>query len=292
MRHADQQSTEEEQTRHGAAIKVAIIAGVFTVIAACIGAIATIAGGAWILVRDQETTPTVQAAPAQTYSTSTPEPTQGIYTTVAPSETPRPTHTAESHLTSTPQTVLPTFTPSPQPSAAPPASAIFYDNFDAGMSSAWQLESGDPSVVNGRLTGRDEARITLSVSLPTNYAIEFRNWPWEAWWTRARAGDMLLVCVESDSRMLGLGWGNFDSEWLVYESGQWQGVPGSYTEHAFFGDDTELRVKVSDGVYSFYINGEQVSSIVDRSFSCNRVGFRFGEGTSSIDDFLITELTP
>jgi hypothetical protein len=109
-------------------------------------------------------------------------------------------------------------------------------------------------------------------------------------WSRAWKGEVLYVCIEDDNSMIALGWGNRDFEWLVCESGDWQAIPGSYNDEYRIADDTRLRVTMRDGVYALYIDGEQVSSIVDRRFQCNKTGFRFSEGTSEIDDFTITSL--
>lgn len=218
--------------------------------------------------------------PTDTPALSTPTPELFVNTPVAAMPTPTPVSPAP--VTPMPTLVRPT-----------PASRVFFDDFDVGMSPSWRIESGDPIVVSGRLSGRDKARLTLDIPLPDGYSVELRTWPWESWWSRAWAGDMLYLCIESEGKILALGWGRFDFGWLVYEGGDWESVPGSYSE---FDDAIEggakLRVRVFEGVYTLYVNGEQVSYIVDRRFSCNRLGFRFGEGTSFIDDFAVDKVTP
>lgn len=87
-----------------------------------------------------------------------------------------PTPTATPTPTGTPTiTPTPTSSNTPTPSATPTATPLFEDDFDSGLNPAWQIISGEPILVNGRLTANQETWLAIGDSSWTNYVIEFRR---------------------------------------------------------------------------------------------------------------------
>lgn len=89
---------------------------------------------------------------------------------VTPSATPTSPPTSTPTETNTP-TVTPTLTPSQTPTATP----LFEDNFDSGLNPAWRVISGEPILVNGRLTANADTWLAVGDSSWTNYVVQFRR---------------------------------------------------------------------------------------------------------------------
>ena len=122
---------------------------------------------------------TMQEIPPVNISESTPTPSNTPTPTDIPTprntSTATPTHTPSSTSTPT-HTPTPTITPTPTPTPTvppEPGTVLFSDDFETGFDKdIWEVISGDPFVVGGRLTSNGEMWIVADVGWP-NYIISF-----------------------------------------------------------------------------------------------------------------------
>ncbi len=210
--------------------------------------------------------PTIQVAPLTPTFPLAPTDTQ------TPTITPTPTDTL---------TPLPTNTPIPSPTPIP---LPFEDNFDAGPSSAWTVEFGNPFSVNGRLATDVDTLLTIGNATWRNYEITFDAWP-----HTYRLPDYIGVRMQEIDNLLSLKWGINESNWFFVADGEWQAIPGANTG-GYLGDHPiGLRIVVRDNEFVFYIRDERMSSFVRNEYPTGYIGLFISPG-SNIDNFKIVEL--
>jgi hypothetical protein len=179
--------------------------------------------------------------------------------------------------------VIPTLTPSPQPTAIPKSGVLFEDNFDTGLSPLWEVVSGEPIIVNGKLAASQDTWIVVGDPNWTNYSVEYvadsffnyLNFDYNV--TAVRVMDM--------GNMYAAEWSSSQIVWLKVENGQWNEIPESNTKM----DGARVnshRITVNKNIITVFVNGIQKFYFVDSKYTHGRIGIMIHEGTQ-IDNFKV-----
>jgi hypothetical protein len=286
--------------------RVAIISGTFTTIAACIGAIAVIAAGAWVLIQPRGATPAVQATSTYTYAAPTSELSQPSHPTSVPLEANAPTESSTVPAPERP-TLAPTDTPlsRPQPTVPPQVPASFSDNFDNGASSEWESYLGTWRVIDGEYTADHTNRPVYS--LVGN--IGWRDYAVDVDVTSScQAGYPITVLVRSVDAGNGIQMQVTccSVKWTLYEYGNSHTIAskegvGVELLGRCFGDcssswhTTHVRVEARGDFYSVYLDGVRMLDVQDGTFQYGKTGIGLscppGEGCCPrFDDFQVSAL--
>ncbi len=83
--------------------------------------------------------------------------------------------TEEIQPTAIPTEIIPTESPTYTPPAPPKPAILFEDDFDDGLSNAWEMVSGNPVVVNGTLSADQDTWLLVGDPTWTNYSVEFQG---------------------------------------------------------------------------------------------------------------------
>ena len=292
MSNASRQPTDNEQdTKTRTEVKVAVIGGVFILIAACIGAVATILAGAWVLTDNSETIPPLQttSAPSTPPSTLDPTPIQAVDETSIPTMTPYPSSTPTRPPT---LTALP-----PTPTEPSTVRAEFFDDFNKGPNSAWRPLSGSWRVVDGAYTA-DRSYPQVVYSMVGD--IGWRDYAIDVDVTVAcQAGYPIVIAVHS------LDPGNgvqmhidcCDIEWLLYYNGESQviaetdeGIPKCCGGLCW--ETSHIRIEAQENLYTMYLNGARMLQVYDDTYQYGRagVGMECSNNCARFDNFEVSEL--
>jgi|CXWL01.1.fsa_nt_gi hypothetical protein len=216
------------------------------------------------------------------YNPITPTPQVIIITQPVPSalstSTLAPTNTSE--------VVVVTATPLP-PTSPPQPTSLFQDNFDTGLSPAWQIVSGNPMVVNNLLTTDKDTWLTIGDNGWTNYTIEFEANAASCWMSAGY--NTIGVRVQDTNNMIAWRWSVCESVWYIAENGNWKEVPNSKSDGV--GDYAVVPVVITadGGQFTVYINGKKISSFYDTRFQQGKIALQIGKN-SLFDNFLVREV--
>jgi len=181
---------------------------------------------------------------------------------------------------------IPTESPTTAPTAPPKPAILFEDNFDAGLSEAWEVISGNPIVVNGMLSSDQDTWLVVGDPSWTNYSVEFKaNSKYIYYFWGANIVAVRLVNIEN---MYAYEWVDSESRWHIVENGSWNKVPQSGFRPGY-DDFLEFKITVIDNLITIYVDGLKKASFFDDRFSQGRVGLKITEETL-IDDFIVCEI--
>lgn len=172
-----------------------------------------------------------------------------------------------------------------QPPVLPQPEILFIDNFDAGLSSGWQVAYGNPLMVNGLLTTDEDTMMIIGNSEWTDYAVEFDADAGYCWLSRAE--NWISVRATNTDNNYAYKWGDCESYWFIVKGGSWKEVTTSEFSPGY--DTLRFRIQVEDGNIAVYVGGLLMSSFHDNSFSQGKVILRISENTT-VDNFKISKI--
>ncbi len=158
-----------------------------------------------------------------------------------------------------PPTQAPTFTAVPTVFVPPANRILFQDNFDSGLNSAWQLISGQPSIVNGALTTSEDTWLKLSDSSWKNFTITIEMTGNDCWFSSSY--NAIGVRGKATNNMVAFRWANCENEWDVVTSGNWKQVANSHFEGNIWGP-VVYTIEVKDNQFSASVADQFNTSIV------------------------------
>ncbi len=135
-----------------------------------------------------------------------------------PSDTP--TNTATPTITPTP-----TSSNTPTPTVTPTATPLFEDNFNSGLNPAWQVISGEPILVNGRLTANTVTWLAVGDSSWTNYIVQFRRVS-DQISGGCGSGNVIAFRVQDIDNYISYFWHFCTSGFQIAEGGKVTNLPG------------------------------------------------------------------
>ena len=168
------------------------------------------------------------------------------------------------------ETVIdPVESPLPESTTPPIPAVLFEDDFDSGLSDAWEIVSGNPIVVNGTLSTDQDTWLLVGDPTWTNYSVEFQG---ESGKDHFYDGvNIVALRVFDMDNMYAYKWVFVEREWNVVENGEWNNVPQTY-----FLEQRKInnfRFEVKGDSIKVYIDGIIESSFFDDKFVTIRYFF-------------------
>jgi len=183
-------------------------------------------------------------------------------------------------------TAMPTEPPTPAPTSPPKPAILFEDNFDDGLSDAWEIVSGNPIVVNGMLSSDQDSWVLIGDPTWTNYSVEFDAESLANYWNQLGFNATAVRVVDMDN-MYAYKWVDQESDWYVVENGSWNQIPQSDFR---LGTETyNIRIVVKDDSITLYVDGMNESSFFSSKFPQGRIGLLIAQETL-IDNFKVREI--
>jgi DNA-binding CsgD family transcriptional regulator len=146
----------------------------------------------------------VAEQPTQAPAVVQTEPTQAII---------QPTNTA----------IMPTESPTPAPTAPPKPAVLFEDDFEKGLSDAWEVILGKPIIVNGTLSTDQDTWLLVGEPGWKNYSVEFlTDSPYGFFWN---GFNVIGVRADSIDNMYAYKWTESETEMFIIKNGDWSEVP-------------------------------------------------------------------
>ena len=282
-------------------LNVAIIGGIFVVIAACIGAIGTIGDDiiAYLLKRNDATqTPTSQVTFTVTNTDEFPESTNtptNLPPQITVTNTPSPSPTII--VTNSP-TITNTSTITPTATYINPE---FSDNFDDGADSIWENVTGSWRVINGMYTADRERRTVYSLigdKSWKNYAIDVDVS------SLCQTGYPVVLLLNSVDIGNGMQMevNCCEIKWVLYENGESTIIANERTGIDFSGGcgfnnwiENHIRVETENNFYRVFVDGVKLLDVQDNTYDRGKSGIGLqcppAEGTCPrFDNFNIEPL--
>ena len=219
----------------------------------------------------QSTPSTEESSPEQDLSNAAAEavPTKEIPIEVIPTETE----------------VVPTESPTPEPTSPPKPAILFEDDFETALSDAWEIVSGNPIVVNGTLSADRDTWLLVGDPTWTNYSVEFQG---ESAKDHFYEGaDIAALRVFDMDNMYAYKWVFVETEWYVVKNGEWNIVPQTYFLEQRKVKNFRFEVKANS--IKVYVDGLIESSFFNDEFAKGRIGL-FLSKNSIIDNFKVREV--
>jgi len=183
--------------------------------------------------------------------------------------------------------VIPTETFTPEPTSPPKPAILFEDDFENGLSDAWEVVSGNPMVVNGMLTTDRDTWLLVGDPSWKNYSVEFVTDSPFGW--HKQEMNAVGVRAQGIENMYAYGWGSYIGAGYIEENGEFTEVPNTKMDFEYDYDIKTQRITVQDGVVTVYRFGSKIISFVDERFTSGRVAIKI-TNESTIDDFKIKEI--
>jgi len=198
-----------------------------------------------------------------------------------------PTQTVQPQIIPTNTEVIPTATYTPEPTSPPKPAILFEDDFEDGLSNAWEVVSGNPMVVNGMLTTDRDTWLLVGDPSWKNYSVEFVTDSPFGW--HKQEMNAVGVRAQGIENMYAYGWGSYIGAGYIEENGEFTEVPNTKMDFEYDYDIKTQRITVQDGVVTVYRFGSKIISFVDERFTSGRVAIKI-TNESTIDDFKIKEI--
>jgi len=182
--------------------------------------------------------------------------------------------------------IVPTEPPTPAPTSAPQPAILFEDNFDDGLSDAWEIVQGNPVVVNGMLSTDQNTWLIVGDPSWKNYSIEFTST--EENYNSFHSGfNAIGVRASNIDNMYAFKWTEAESICSIVRNGEWSEVPQSgfkpgYSPYIF-------RIIVKDDKISVFLDDELKASFFNNEYIQGRIALKIYDVTS-IDNFKIREI--
>jgi hypothetical protein len=186
-------------------------------------------------------------------------------------------------------TAIPTeivIVPTEHPAPAPQPAIMFEDDFDDGLSDAWEIVQGNPIVVNGMLSTDQNTWLMVGDPSWKNYSIEFTST--EKDYNSFYSGFNAIGVRASDiDNMYAFKWTEAESICSIVRNGDWSEVPQSdfkpgYSPYIF-------RIIVKDDKISVFLDDELKASFFNNEYIQGRIALKIYDVTS-IDNFKIREI--
>ena len=178
-------------------------------------------------------------------------------------------------------------TSTPEPTAPPQPAILFEDNFENGLSNAWEVVSGNPMIVNGKLTTDQDTWLLVGDPSWKNISVEFNtNFKRSTFGTGTSFNGIGLRAKDVDN-MYFIRWGEYQDGIFIIEDGNWNELPD--TGYDVIDKEVNLRITVVDGQVTLYDNGVKALSFFDTRFENGRVAVHIF-ANSTFDDFKIKEI--
>lgn len=146
------------------------------------------------------------------------------------------------YITQPPQKPLPTYTPYPTytkeseintetslPPTSTQSSLLFQDDFNSGLSPLWQLISGNPFIVNDKLTADRDTWFMVGENTWENYSVEFEADASDCWFSGSY--NTIGIRVQDMNNMIAFRWADCESKWYIVDNGNWNEIPNSSFLH-------------------------------------------------------------
>jgi hypothetical protein len=200
---------------------------------------------------------------------------QAVQTTISKLEFER--HAIEASLTPNSFIQQPSIVVS-TPTIEPFISLPFEDNFNNGLSSAWNILSGEPVISNGKLkTTEGGLVIGLCQKLPPNFSIQI-----DFDLNYGHAPGNVLKIVMDDIRV---DFNNTNVQWDEFRDNSWNQI--EYVNG--WGDSGNLRLVVNGNKYIVYLNGNKHSEVIFGLIMNNhQISIDMNTDEISIDNLMIT----
>lgn len=188
----------------------------------------------------------------------------------------------------TPEAVIvPDESPTTEPTPPPQPAILFEDNFETGLSEAWEVVSGNPFVVNGMLASDQDTWLFVGDPSWINYSIEYDTQAERISKIYQGFNATAVRVVDFDNMYAGK-WTNLETQWFIIENGDWNEIPNSKTE-VDWSENINHRITANGNIITVYINGIKHFSFVDSKYTQGRVGIMVHDNTQ-IDNFKIKEI--
>ena len=162
---------------------------------------------------------------------------------------------------------------------------MFEDDFEKGLSDAWEIVSGNPIVVNGTLSADQDTWLLVGDPSWDNYSVEFTT-DLSYGWTKQNFNALGVLATSIDS-MYVFRWAEYDSGCFIIENGDWNEVPqAEFTPKQ--GEKT-FRVTIENGLFTVYLNGVKQTSFFDNRYSKGRITLKLF-ANNAIDNFKVREI--
>lgn len=180
-------------------------------------------------------------------------------------------------------------TPLPPPPTARPASLLFEDDFNQGLSPAWERGYGQPFIVNDMLSADQETWLSIGDPSWRDYRIEFEADASSCWMYGGREGNVIAPRFVDADNMIAFMWADCECYWYIVRDGVWKQVPGQEPRLGVGGGVVRLTITARGDQFIVHVNGQRLTSLNDDSFQVGRVGLRLARNTL-IDNFRIETL--
>ena len=181
--------------------------------------------------------------------------------------------------------ILPTEIPTIEPASPPKPAILFEDDFDSGLSDAWEVVYGNPIVINSTLSADQDTWLLVGDPAWTDYSVEFQGETEKNFfWADA---DIVGLRIADLDNMYAYKWTTVETEWHIVENGEWNVVPKSYVN-----DQRNIKhflFEVKGDSVKLLIDGVNESSFFDDKFTHGRIGLFISKDTV-IDGFKVREV--
>ena len=187
-----------------------------------------------------------------------------------PTNTPPPTETPGPTETPAPPTETPTLTPVPPTATPTPDPRLFFDDFETGISSEWEISGENFVSSNGQFISNGFLEAYVGDNNWTNYSIEIKNF-----YVDEAHGGRVLVHRQNRENYLALRCTYRDSSgctklnWVKVIDGQEKVIPGTFFNIKRGGT---IKIEIVGHNYNTISNGEQVIRFVDDTFTSGGIG--------------------
>jgi len=176
-------------------------------------------------------------------------------------------------------------TSTPAPTPLPKPVILFEDDFEGGLSDAWEVVSGNPVVVNGMLSSDRDTWVVVGDPAWTNYSVEFDADTFSNWYNWGY--NVFGIRIQDIDQMYAYKWTTEQTEWYVIENGDWNVMPQS--DQRLGSGMKNFRIVANGDSITMYVDGVNVYSFYSNKYPQGRVGFLIGAETI-IDNFKIKEI--
>lgn len=185
------------------------------------------------------------------------------------------------------ETLIPISTPRAEMMKSTEPAILFEDDFEDGLSDEWDVVSGNPLIVNGKLTTDQDTWLLVGDPNWENVSVEFNTNFERSTFGTGTSFNGIGVRVKDIDNMYFIRWGEYQDGIFIIDDGNWNELPN--TGYDVVDKEVNLRITVVDGQVALYDNGIKALSFFDTRFKSGRVAVHIFTN-STFDDFRIKEI--